>query len=176
MIDRDRFASNLQLIAVASTDRDRLYCVDRATGIVTGDDSHTGAGDRTPYFEFKEAQLDDRDADGFPEYYAKNSELPLVYLHHTNYGKAGQAANVIPILNGSLQIRAYATEVAADGVTAARFADAEKFQIISAGQDNDFGMNSAMQGVYNDGRGYTDADKDKIASFSEGETLEDAMP
>lgn len=135
----------------------------------------TGGGDRVGY-DFKQAQLADNDGDGFPEYYVRNCEVPLVYIHNQSYGAVGQPANILQILNGRFAIRAYAAEVGADGVSVARFVDPEKYQVICAGQDSEYGTNGSIQPVYPDALGYTEADEDNLTSFSEGKTLEDATP
>jgi hypothetical protein len=53
------------------------------------------------------------------------------------------------------------------------FVEPEKFQIICAGQDSDFGKGG---GLYPSGEGYADGDQDNLTNFSEGRTLEDAIP
>jgi hypothetical protein len=52
------------------------------------------------------------------------------------------------------------------------FVESKKYQIISAGLDHEYGT----AGQFPDGVGYSKADRDNITSFSEGSTLENAMP
>ena len=94
-----------------------------------------------PWFDFEQTRLADRDEDGYPEYYPEGSEMPYVYPVHGNYGvKNGEVftANDIRVLNDNVRIRAYAAELLGSAVK--RFAEAEKFQIICAGQDREFGV------------------------------------
>ena len=53
------------------------------------------------------------------------------------------------------------------------YVEPEKYQIVCAGQDGKFG---AAGGLYPDGVGYSEADEDNLTSFSDGKTLEDAIP
>ncbi len=138
-------------------------------------------GDK-PFFEFDESRLMDKDGDGWPEYYAANSEAPYVYIRNDNYGVLADPAtpnvftpNAIPVMNGLATLKAYAAETLGNNVS--RFAEPEKFQIICAGLDGEFNAGpTAPVGRYPDGIGYADADRDNITNFSEGNTLEDAIP
>lgn len=130
-----------------------------------------------PFFEFDQSRLIDKDGDGYPEYYPANSEAPFVYIRHDNYGVEGSdgsfVANAIPILNGNLApVYAYAVELAT-GASVKRFSEAEKYQILCAGMDSEFGPGLA---VFPDGLGYAEADEDNITNFSGGKTLQDSIP
>ena len=57
-------------------------------------------------------------------------------------------------------------------MTVEDFIEPKKFQIICAGLDHEFGTG----GQYPDGVGYAKEDRDNLTNFSEGRTLEDAMP
>ena len=134
-----------------------------------------------PWFDFDQTRVADLDEDGYPEYYPKGSEMPYVYLVHGNYGvKNGDffAANDVLLLNGNVGVRAYAAEL--QGSAVKRFAEAEKFQIICAGQDGEYGasatLGTGLAALYPDGAGYSEADEDNITNFSEGKTLEAAIP
>jgi prepilin-type N-terminal cleavage/methylation domain-containing protein len=135
----------------------------------------TGAGERSPMFDFDQTRLQDLDGDGFLEYYPKYSpNRPYVYLHHKNY-IAAYTTN--PPYNVGFQIRPYVRDSSlSDGMpdpeTQEHFVQPQKFQIICAGQDGEFGTGG---GVYPSGIGYSDADRDNITQFAEG-TLEDAIP
>lgn len=136
-------------------------------------------GDK-PFFEFEQSRLKDLDGDGYPEYYPTDSELPYVYIRNDSYGTQNSNGvfipNEIPILNGNTaSVRAYAAELL--GTAVKRFADAEKYQIICAGVDGEFGAGS-VSGVaaFPDGVGYAEADEDNLTSFSEGKTLQDSIP
>lgn len=134
-----------------------------------------------PFFEFDQTRLDDKDGDGYPEYYPEGSEMPYVYLMHENYGKKNGelfTANEARILNDNVRIRAYAAEL--QGTAVKRFAEAEKFQIICAGQDGAYGasgsLGAGLAALFPDGAGYVEEDEDNITNFSEGKTLEAAIP
>ena len=63
------------------------------------------------------------------------------------------------------------------GTAVQRFAEPEKFQIICAGLDGEFGAGSVSQlAVYPDGIGYAESDEDNLTNFSGGKTLEDSIP
>ena len=134
-----------------------------------------------PFFDFDQSRLMDKDGDGYPEYYPQDSEMPYVYVRNDNYGVetapgSGMfAANLIPVLNGNVSIRAYAAQIV--GTAVQRFAEPEKFQIICAGLDGEFGAGAISQlAVYPDGIGYAESDEDNLTNFSGGKTLEDAIP
>ena len=119
-------------------------------------------------YTFDETRLLDNDGDGYPEYYPQDSDQPYVYLHKDNY--VFMTANSIPVATGQM-VKPY-TRTSPPTVLK-DFVESDGFQIICAGQDGKFG---ATGGVYPDGLGYTDADDDNLTSFSEGSTLQDAIP
>lgn len=140
-----------------------------------------------PFFDFDQARLDDRDGDGWPEYYPENSEMPYVYLASQNYGELQSDGSFLArshrILDvgtntSTLGVRAYAAEL--EGATVKRFANHEKYQILCAGRDGLFGagmqLNEGNAATYPDGIGYGDADEDNLTNFSEGATLQAAIP
>lgn len=139
-----------------------------------------------PYFTFDQARLDDRDGDGWPEYYPEGGQMPYVYLVSQNYGQLQKDGSYLavahPILDAgsgsNVAVRAYAAEL--EGAAVKRFAAAEKYQILCAGRDNLFGagahLNAGSAPTYPDGIGYAEADEDNLTSFSEGRTLQAAIP
>ena len=143
-------------------------------------DSSSGGGARAPgdpYFPFDKARLQDLDGDGFPEYYPEHSEMPYVYLRSDHYLKNAENPSephfVVAGPNSTgIPVRAYAADI-----TEGEYAAADKFQIICAGRDNLF-MNTATPTVpeYPSGMGYLDEDEDNITNFSEGSTLQAAIP
>lgn len=144
-------------------------------------------GDK-PFFEFDQARLDDRDGDGWPEYYPENSEMPYVYLSSQNYGEKQADGTYFafshPVLNGATGVRAYAAELSDSVVNnirpTVRFAEQDKYQIICAGRDSQFGAGMGLKeyqaASYPDGIGYSEADEDNLTNFSEGSTLQAAIP
>ena len=150
------------------------------TGLVKG---------ANPFFDFDLSRLQDKDLDGWPEYYPAASELPYAYLRSDNYVMAFQSQR-IKVLK--------APGTGASGGPAARFlrpyatsgstpddvvwAGADKYQIICAGQDDEYVSEdkwAAAKDVlptFPSGIGYTEGDSDNITNFSEGQVLEDALP
>ena len=170
----------------------------------------TGPGDRTPLFEFDPGRLsgvdidgdgladdedgdgrpDDFDGDGLREYLPPGATgQPYLYFNHKSIGQRnGQIVAVNDYMNGLLWsgqrmlVRPYRSTHAqrlADGSFG--FAEADKFQIISAGLDGEYGSG----GLYPDGVDpsgvnlelrYTPEDRDNITNFIQGGTLEDDIP
>lgn len=144
---------------------------------------------RTPIFEFDETRLLDKDEDGFPEYYPRYAQdLPYIYLVHYNYVANFQvptaqcrtgtnAAAAIPLP------RPYLTQQSGGGtlnpLLVDNYAASEKFQVMAAGLDNDFGTQvnaSNFQGFTYPLGPYPDKPHlDNITSFAEG-PLEDRLP
>ena len=129
------------------------------------------------FFEFDQSRLRDSDGDGWPEYYPQNIEMPYVYFRNDNY--ANPFDNSLPhaVLNNQVQVRPYARTL--DGAAAVdEYVAPEKFQVICSGLDNLFlDENSvASNATYPDGLGYQEADEDNITNFSEGSTLQAAIP
>lgn len=131
-----------------------------------------------PYYDFDQSRLLDNDGDGWPEYYPESSPMPYIYIRNDSYGvKNGETftPNTLNALNENVQFRAYAAEFSG-GIK--RFAAAEKYQILCAGQDGQFGAGAGQptSAVYPEGLLYSEADEDNLTSFSEGKTLQDAIP
>lgn len=123
-----------------------------------------------PFFEFDLSRLRDQDGDGHQEYYPTNKDAPFIYfLVKHEAGTLNEIAKHPPlaILNGLRQASPYQinAEVRQDS------ADGQP-QIISAGRDDDYGAG----GVFPDGIGYAEGDKDNIANFSSAKTLQDCIP
>ena len=127
----------------------------------------TGSNKR-PFFEFDQSRLVDQDGDGFEEYYPIGLKTPFVYLHPAPT-EVEFVDNELPakkqVLNGSIEIRPYRFEPGSNKKSVA-------IQIICAGRDDDFGSG----GLFPDGIGYSEADEDNLASFSDGLTLQDRIP
>ena len=128
-----------------------------------------GLGTRTPVFDFDETRLTDADDDSYQEYYPKYSTQPYVYFRKESYQVLTD--NNIPI-STNVVLKPYVSEFGANGKIT-RFVEPDKYQIVCAGQDATFG---AAGGLYPDGVGYSEADEDNLTSFSDGKTLEDAIP
>lgn len=119
-------------------------------------------------FKFDQTRLQDKDGDGFPEYYPQNSDQPYVYFNSSNYVTAASTGAAVAT---NQVVKPYTRTL--PPAKLADFVESDGFQIICAGQDGKFG---ATGGVYPDGLGYTEADEDNLTNFSEGKTLESAIP
>lgn len=121
----------------------------------------TGAGDRQPLFEFDQSRLMFTSQD-YARLYTPpfGQNVPYLYYHHGSYGPAMRWA----IANGAAM--PYTSDIAGE------FAERDRFQIISAGQDGEYGRGS---GHFPSGNGYAEADRDNVTNFSKG-TLEGARP
>jgi prepilin-type N-terminal cleavage/methylation domain-containing protein len=123
---------------------------------------------RTPRFDFDQTRLTDRDADGFLEYVPEHGmNTPYVYFHHRSYSSGPTWVDATNPESGTA--RPYGNDQ-----QGRNFVKPDKFQLICAGQDGNFGQGGFCR--YPSGLGYTDGDNDNITSFSEGSTLEDQMP
>lgn len=158
--------------------------------------------DRTPYFEFDQTRLWDRDGDGFLEYYpaGDSNKTPYVYFEADQYRYAyfgDQFSNesqmaVKPYTSWQGTQAQLSTQIPTGGnivelLPQELFAASEKFQIISAGLDSTFA--SSKQDVQSNLVNYilsysfpngpyvdpNNAFHDNITNFSEG-TLEDQLP
>ncbi len=109
----------------------------------------------TAYCELNPSQLVDTDGDGYPTYFPKGSDAPMVYFHHDTYGQGtcttknrqnkeveGEAR---PYKNGDNQ-----------------WFNANKFQIVTAGSDNAFSGEFGEEG-------------DNVCNFCDGGTLFDTL-
>jgi type II secretory pathway pseudopilin PulG len=132
---------------------------------------------RNVFYEFDERRLVDYDGDGIPTYrprYCRDTDYIYMesrcyssYVQNNSYARADG-----PVLQ---QVVPYGTNPTTP-------VNPNTFQIICAGLDGDFGpLPSLAGGVYSPkifptGTGYSPADRDNIANFSDGRTLGDARP
>ena len=126
------------------------------------------------YYNFKQERLIDFDSDGFPSYKPNYAgETPFVYFDSRTYLSHGKAQFSV----GGAQ--PYCDDNA-------KHMNPTTFQIVSAGQDREFGeaadqfdlvTGSAMLPKrFKSGVNYTDEDKDNLVSFAEGRKLADHIP
>jgi prepilin-type N-terminal cleavage/methylation domain-containing protein len=131
---------------------------------------------RHGYYEFDARRLIDVDGDGISTYQsAYTRDTPYIYVENRNYQQL-------------LQQNCYARATQPDGSTAQTLpystAKATQFQILSAGQDGEWGDLTTPTGmpmkyppkVFPNGTNYFAGDRDNVTSFSEGKTLGDARP
>ena len=144
---------------------------------------------RTPIFEFDPTRLIDKDGDGFMEYYPRfASDLPYVYLAHYNYVGAFQQPSLVcrtgVDTNAAFPCpRPYLAKQNAEEIVDINqvndYAAAQKFQVLAAGLDNDFGIqqdNSNYNGfTYPLGPYPNRPHQDNITNFAEG-SLEGKLP
>lgn len=134
---------------------------------------------KTHGFEFKPERLMDVDGDGWMEYYpsTRPDEPPYVYFHHQTYPAAfyvyGNKGEAIAYLTDELN--------PADAVFGYKWANPQKFQIISAGLDGRFNdrvppVAPADYPRFPSGVNYRMAagELDNLTNFSEGQ-LEDKI-
>ena len=132
-----------------------------------------GAGDRTPIFDFNRTQLsaDLHSTAPYPVYWPQDGlETPYVYFSKTYVGKSYSVSGAA---TGTARPYLLDGGVSTDGTT---YAAAGKFQIISAGQDGDYGVGRDQHPEYPSGTGYATGDRDNVVNFSQGATLEDDRP
>lgn len=136
-----------------------------------------GSG-RTPLFDFDQTRLRDRDGDGWLEYYPQGvDDAPYVYFDHSTY------------LIASYPSPAPATStigVARPFQSSGAWLEPNRFQIVTAGFDNDFGIDTvanppnAFKQVPSqaqpEGLRLGQADRDNLTSFSGGKTIEELRP
>ncbi len=123
-------------------------------------------GQRVELFDFDETRLRDADGDGFKEYYPRDAQkIPYVYFHHDSYGGLSFGGGN----NGVGLVRPYTSSV-----IVGNFANADSYQIISAGQDGDWGVDNADK-RYPAGLNYSPGDQDNVGNFSGG-TLAAQIP
>jgi prepilin-type N-terminal cleavage/methylation domain-containing protein len=130
----------------------------------------TGAGDRTPMFDFDRLQLSAElhSTAPYPMYWPRSGlETPYAYFSKTYVGKSysvsgAQTGTARPyLLDGGV------------ATNESTYAAAGKFQIISAGQDGHYGDGG---GQYPSGTNYAAGDRDNVVNFSQGATLENDRP
>jgi hypothetical protein len=131
--------------------------------------------ERVPFYDFNATQLRDQDGDGWPEYVAKSGrDVPFVYFNSDNYKISAQ--------NTNLPVHPYARTQFASGQLPLQdqFVQPKKFQVISAGQDGEWGEpvenGSVMAQVFPVGSAYPKPYRDNIANFSNGQRFEDVEP
>jgi prepilin-type N-terminal cleavage/methylation domain-containing protein len=154
--------------------------------------------ERDPLFEFDPTRLTDQDQDGNPEFLPETSEgakVPYVYYNNRTYLDTGQWVQFKTNVMATAWVqtagipRPYLSKTAdpptgPDGTALQPFGFAEpkKFQIIAAGLDEVFtDINRPAPfayggGVYPEGQGYTEYDRDNTTNFVEGTTLQDDIP
>lgn len=142
----------------------------------------SGSGDRQPFFEFDKSRLVDRDNDGFPEYYPQgdSTQTPYVYYAARNTGSERTAYLHINIYLASSNLRGlplpyFSTVMVPDpggsGTSVNAAAAPNKFQLISAGLDGEYGSGDR---VFTE-RISDNAEKDDMTNFSESKVLEDLV-
>lgn len=123
------------------------------------------------YFEFDEARFKDVDSDGWREYAAPGClDAPYVYFDSRSYAAYVVAADQYKPTIDSVA-RGAALPALAVNPTGS-YVNPTTYQILSSGQDGNFGTGGQ---VYPDGP-YSGGDRDNIANYSEGRTLQDSMP
>ncbi|EAQ80003.1 prepilin-type N-terminal cleavage/methylation domain-containing protein [Blastopirellula marina] len=147
----------------------------------------TGSSERKRYFDFKPERLQDKDGDGWYEYYPSGVDAPYVYFDSRSYVTGAGAAARFPASTSSAfpgigQARPYYQIL---GSTSG-FANPDTFQIICAGIDGSFGewddyaVTNTDVKVYPGGLAgatlpssltayaYTTDDRDNITNFAQG--------
>lgn len=146
---------------------------------------------RSPLFEFDKDQLLDTDQDGFLEYYPKyGNQRPYIYYGHFSYIETFAMPTLLCRVGTDSRAALPAPRPYLSSVTQAipnplmksAYAEPERFQIISAGLDNDYGTTLLNQKpedflpyVFPKGPYPEKAHKDNITNFAEG-ALEDRLP
>jgi type II secretory pathway pseudopilin PulG len=133
---------------------------------------------RNSFFEFDMTRIVDNDGDGFPTYRARHCrDTDYVYLESRSYGTYMQQNRHARVITPS---RTY--EILPYGANATTGMNPQRFQIICAGFDGEYGnLTPVTSGVHNPkifpiGTNYDAFDKDNLTNFSEGKTLGDARP
>lgn len=140
------------------------------------------------FFEFNEARLVDQDQDGWLEYVPQVSTTsggvaPYVYFDAATYTSTVAAAYEYPFVGGPLgpvaQTQWGVCVPYAASATPPTWVNPQKFQIISAGLDNVYGLEGNQTPVvpklYPAGTFFQLGDNDNLTNFSTG-TLEEARP
>lgn len=139
----------------------------------------TGGQRSTPLFQFDQGRLLDEDGDGFYEYYPPRKRasgdgvLPYVYFDAGTYG-------LVTYNHGNAAMYGTATPYYDNAVTG-KFMNADSFQIICAGQDDNYGANANKAFPNGDDptapgtKTYAKEDNDNLTNFATTR-LEDAKP
>lgn len=133
----------------------------------------TGSQRSKPLFDFDQSRLKDLDGDGYWEYYPPKSSVPYTYFDFTTYGSpptSGSAAigYAVPYKDKST------SSSIASGATSGGFMNPNSFQIIAAGQDENYGTSESNK-IFPDGNNYGTGDNDNLTNFAT-KRLEDAKP
>lgn len=137
---------------------------------------------RKALFDFDQARLVDNDGDATPGnddtpvYYPKDGNTPYLYFHSNGGTYANSSGNVYKFdanakAPSGENWDGYGTPYRSSSstTTPAEFVNESSFQIISAGEDGDYGANSTAKDFPDDkNNNYNDQDKDNITNFSEG--------
>jgi prepilin-type N-terminal cleavage/methylation domain-containing protein len=135
----------------------------------------TAAGGQrsTPLFQFDQGRLFDENDNGFYEYYppAKRSSgdgvPPYAYFDAATYG-------LVTYSHGAAGTYGTATPYF-DGAVSGKYMNADSFQILGGGLDNNYGAAAAANKTFPSGNGYINEDNDNVSNFSTTR-LEDAKP
>ena len=136
-------------------------------------------------FDFKEDRLVDSDSDGFYEYLPPAGKTPYVYFCRSSYSTGFHTTTFWGTVGSEsgLAVPYFVAEpantppVKLDAASNWVPVAADKYQIICAGLDNDFGSTVATSPrTFPDAANYMKADEDNITSFSEGKSLGDLKP
>ena len=129
--------------------------------------------ERNKFYDFNVTQLRDSDNDGWPEYVPQSGrDVPFVYFNSGNYRETAQ--------NTSLPVHPYCRTQLSNPALQDQFVQPKKFQIISAGQDGEWGepvaQGSYLSMTFPVGSAYPKPYRDNIANFSNGARIEDVEP
>ncbi len=129
-----------------------------------------GNGKLSKDYDFDLKRLVDVDGDGWYSYVPPEGEdEPYIYFDSRTYTVANYTDSA-----GTLLLLPYTSKPSA--AAAANWANPTKHQIISAGQDGDYGaVVAATYKIFPDPTTMTEEDLDNIANFSDGKTFEDHM-
>ncbi|MBP86555.1 MAG: hypothetical protein CMJ64_07560 [Planctomycetaceae bacterium] len=150
-----------------------------------------GSSEVRSYFDFKDTQLRDEDGDGFEEYYpASAREAPYVYFDGRVIGTtSAYTATAFPKDPTDVRI-ATLGRARPFQTNAPDWIEPKKFQLVSAGLDNEYGVdyldpansNALVPKQFPDPNYYIatgvsrEPDEDNVTSFSGGRTLGDNYP
>lgn len=143
---------------------------------------------RPPLMTFEQARLRDRDGDGWPEYYPPGiDDAPYVYLAASMYSNIATVSvcaypSPPPSAGNTSPIGVARPYLTAGGA----LLKPTQYQIITAGFDNNFGpdtlinapnaLKQAPSKAAPSGVNLSLADRDNIANFGEGKTIESMAP
>jgi prepilin-type N-terminal cleavage/methylation domain-containing protein len=139
----------------------------------------TPSADVVVFYTFPPGSLQDMDQDGFPEYCQKAAKgAPLIYFDARSYSNPATLPSYAPAAMGNNGWRA-TTELAFQQVLHYRKGpvafEPKKYQLISAGQNGEFGCDTSVtfvDFVTGAGRLANSSDGDNIANFTSGQTFD----